>query len=246
MSNQGDWLRPPADLKLQNHEVHVWRAALDRSPELTQFFAKSLSADEQTRADRFRFEQHRQRFITGRGILRSLLGRYLQIAPDQLQFNYSDKGKPALANQTLQFNLAHSQGLALIAVSLDRPVGVDLEQIRAIADLNLLTQRFFSLTEHAAICNLPLDQQPKAFFRYWTCKEAYLKATGDGLSKLKGLEISLESSRSACLANVSQNEWHLQELAPAEGFVGAIVAFQQDWHLTCWHLALTKDLFHKR
>lgn len=236
MDNQGDWLRPPADLRLQNQEVHVWRATLDRSPALTQFFAKSLSVDEQTRADRFHFEHHRQRFITGRGILRSLLGRYLQIAPDQLQFNYSDQGKPSLANQTLQFNLAHSQGLALIAISLDRPVGVDLEQIRAIADLNALTQRFFSFTEHAAICSLPLDQQPKAFFRYWTCKEAYLKATGDGLSKLKGLEISLRSNQSACLANVSQHEWHLQELAPAEGFVGAIVALQQDCNLTCWQL----------
>ena len=233
MNNQGDWLSPPADLRLQNNEVHVWRSTLDLPTEL---FAKLLSSDEQVRADRFRFNQHRQRFIAGRGILRSLLGHYLQIPPDQVQFIYSEKGKPSLANQRLQFNVAHSQGLALYAVALDRPVGVDLEQVRAIVDLNALTQRFFSPNEHAAICNLPLDQQSQAFFRYWTCKEAYLKATGEGLAKLQALEISL-SSNQACLTKIPQGsieDWHLRELAPAEEFVGAIVASSQNCSFTCW------------
>ncbi len=233
MNNQGDWLSPPADLRLQNNEVHVWRSTLDLPTEL---FANLLSADEQVRADRFRFAQHRQRFIAGRGILRSLLGRYLKIAPNQLQFIYSEKGKPSLANQRLQFNVAHSQGLALYAVALDRPVGVDLEQVRAIVDLHALTRRFFAPDEHAAICNLPLDQQPKAFFRYWTCKEAYLKATGEGLAKLQALEISLDSNQ-ACLTKIPQGtiaDWHLRELAPAEEFVGAIVASNQNCSFTYW------------
>ena len=235
MDNQGDWLSPPADLRLQNNEVHVWRSTLDLPTEL---FAKLLSSDEQIRADRFRFAQHRQRFIAGRGILRSLLSRYLKIAPDQLQFVYSEKGKPSLVAQRLQFNVAHSQGLALYAFALDRPVGVDLEQVRAIADLNALTQRFFSPNEHAAVCNLPLDQQSKAFFRYWTCKEAYLKATGDGLAKLQALEVSLDSNQ-AYLTKIPQGniaDWRLQELVPAEGFVGAIVTSSQNCDLTCWQL----------
>ncbi len=214
----------------------MWRSTLDLPLESIDFFAKLLSSDEQIRADRFRFAQHRQRFIAGRGILRSLLGRYLQIAPDQLQFTYSEKGKPSLANQRLQFNVAHSQGLALYAVALDRPVGVDLEQIRAIADLDSLTQRFFTSNEHAAIVALPASQQSHVFFRYWVCKEAYLKATGDGLAKLQELEISLDSNQ-ACLTKISQGtvaDWHLRELGLEENFVGAIVSSSHHDNLTCW------------
>lgn len=234
MNNPGDWLRPPDDLKLQTNEVHVWRSSLDLPSDIE--LANLLSSDEQSRADRFRFAQHRQRFIAGRGILRSLLGRYLHIEPAQLEFIYSEKGKPSLANQRLQFNVAHSQGLALYAIALDRPVGVDLEQMRAIADLDALAQRFFSPKEHAAIAVLSTSQKSQAFFRYWACKEAYLKATGDGLAKLQELEISLDSNQ-AYLTKIPQGniaDWQLRELVPAENFVGAIVSSRQHCNLTCW------------
>ncbi len=238
MKKQSDWMRPPTNLRLQNDEVHVWRSTLDLPTESIERFAILLSSDEQIRADRFRFVQHRQRFIAGRGILRSLLGRYLQIEPDRVQFLYSEKGKPFLADQSLQFNVAHSQGLALYSVALDRPVGVDLEQIRAIADLDSLTQRFFTSNEYAAITALPINQQSRTFFRYWACKEAYLKATGDGLAKLQELEISL-SSKQACLKKIPQGniaDWHLRELDLEEDFVGAIVTSNQHLNLTCWQL----------
>ncbi len=238
MKNQSDWMRPPTDLRLQNDEVHVWRSTLDLPTESIECFAKLLSPDEQIRADRFRFAQHRQRFIAGRGILRSLLGRYLKIEPDRVGFLYSEKGKPFLADQSLQFNVTHSQGLALYAVALDRPVGVDLEQIRAIADLDSLTQRFFTPNEHTAIVALPASQKPQAFFRHWACKEAYLKATGDGLAKLQELEISLDSNQ-AYLTKIPQGnieDWTLRELAPTEDFVGAIVTSNQHHNLTCWQL----------
>ncbi len=238
MKNQGDWLHPPSDVTLQNDEVHVWRSTLDLPIESIDFFAKLLSSDEQSRADRFRFAQHRQRFIVGRGILRSLLGRYLPIEPDQLQFTYSEKGKPFLKHQRLQFNVAHSQGLALYAVALNHPVGVDLEQIRAIADLAALTHRFFTPNEHAAIVALPTSQQPNAFFRHWVCKEAYLKATGDGLAKLQELEIYLDSNQ-AYLKKIPQGNlenWHLRELDLESNFVGAIVSSSQHHNLTCWQL----------
>jgi len=238
MKNQSDWMRPPTDLRLQNDEVHVWRSTLDLPTESVEYFAKLLSSDEQIRADRFRFAQHRQRFIVGRGILRSLLGRYLQIKPDQVQFIYSEKGKPFLKDQPLQFNVAHSRGLALYAIALDHPVGVDLEQIRAIADLDSLTQRFFTPKEHVAIAALPVNQQPQAFFRHWACKEAYLKATGDGLAKLQELEIFLDLNQ-AYLTKIPQGnieDWTLRELAPAEDSVGALITSSQHHNLTCWQL----------
>ena len=158
--------------------------------------------------------------------------------PDRVQFIYSEKGKPALANQRLQFNVAHSQSLALYAVTLDYSIGVDLEAIRAIADLTALTQRFFSPNEHAAIAALPANQQSQAFFRYWTCKEAYLKATGHGLAKLQELEISLEFNQ-PCLRKIPQGnieDWHLRELTLESNFVGAVAVSNQHCNFIQWQL----------
>ena len=188
------WLSSPVDLTLSQDEVHVWRADLDLPAARLQQLVQSLSADEQVRAERFYFEQHRQRFIAGRGILRILLGRYLSVEPQQLRFDYTSSGKPALAktgDSRLQFNLSHSQGLALYAVTRDRQIGIDLEQLRPTADVEQIAQRFFSAQEYAAIQSLPPDQKLEAFFRYWTCKEAYLKATGDGLSQLERIEVEI-------------------------------------------------------
>lgn len=228
MKDVENWLTPPVRLSLEQQKIHLWRASLDLPQNQLQQLAKTLSLDEQNRADRFRFKSDRCRFIAGRGILRSLLGRYLQTEPKALQFSYGERGKPALStSDRLQFNLAHSQGLALYAVAYDRSVGVDLEHIRVLSDLEALTRRFFSPSEHAAICALPPKHQSEAFFRYWTCKEAYLKATGEGLANLQGLEISLSLKDSARLIRVPDgitNHWNLQEFTPAKEFVGAVVS----------------------
>lgn len=233
MKTADDWKIPPVNLSLATQEVHIWRVDLNLPPKQLQEVAKTLSPDEQHRADRFRFEQHRQRFIAGRGILRLLLGQYLQIAPETLKFDYQERGKPFLANSQLQFNLAHSQDLALYAITRDRAVGIDLEKIRAIDDLESLSHRFFSKNEHALLCALPASERLNVFFRYWTCKEAYLKATGAGLANLKGLEISLLPNRSACL---TMQDWQLQELTPAAEFAGAIVVSGQNSRFHYWRL----------
>src|SRR5262245_49624616 len=120
-------------LKLENDEVHVWRAVLDRTPMRVRSLRQLLAANEQGRADRFRFQKDREHFIVARGLLRIILGRYLNRQPNQLRFGYSQYGKPALSEESgcpgLRFNLSHSHGLALFAVSRGREVGVDIEQI---------------------------------------------------------------------------------------------------------------------
>ena len=234
-----EWLSSPVDLTLSKDEVHIWRAALDLPAARLQKLVKSLSADEQVRAERFHFEQHRQRFIAGRGILRTILGRYLGTEPQQLRFCYASSGKPALADDfedRLQFNLSHSQGLALYAVTRDRQVGIDLEQLRPTADVEQIAQRFFSAQEYAVIQALPPDQKQEAFFRYWTCKEAYLKATGDGLSQLERIEVSLTPGPAKLLKipGDRHQDWILQELKPATDYAAAIAVAGQDWQLTRW------------
>ena len=210
------WQNPPEDLKLGESEVHVWRVNLDAiSPPF-----EMLSADERSRADRFKFDQHRQRFIAGRGFLRSLLAHYLNTAPSTLEFHYGSYGKPFLKDSPIQFNLAHSQHLALYAVTRDRAVGIDIEQVRVVDQLEGLVQRFFLPSEAQAI-----QSQPALFFQYWTCKEAFLKATGTGLSKLKDLEID-QARLKTIPAEARSQQWQLQELTINDQFAGAIVIEQ--------------------
>lgn len=237
------WLTPPADLILSRDEVHVWQADLDPPALRLQQLAQTLSADEHSRAERFYFEQHRQRFIAGRGILRTILGYYLGIEPRQLQFCYGPRGKPALAESSgesiLQFNLSHSQGLALYAVTRDRQIGIDLEYIRSVSDIEQIALRFFSAQEYAVISELPPSQKQEAFFRYWTCKEAYLKATGEGLAQLDRIEVLLTPGEPVSLLSITGDlptaqGWVLQELTPASGYLAALAVAGQGWHLTCW------------
>jgi 4'-phosphopantetheinyl transferase len=201
-------------IQLGNSEVHIWQVNLDN---LNLHY---LSKNEQAKADRFKFDQHRTRFIAGRSFLRSLLSQYLQTDPMSLEFEYASHGKPSLKQSQIQFNLAHSQHLALYAVTYDRLVGIDIEAIRPVDDLENLVKRFFLPSEHKAI---QLDHS--LFFQYWTCKEAFLKATGTGLSKLK--EIEIENAQLKAIPDEARSrKWHLQQLEINNDFAGAIVIEQ--------------------
>lgn len=245
MTNQDClWHPPPKNLTLGNHDVHVWRAALDVPTDYLQQMVKTLSADEQQRADRFYFDRDRQRFIIGRGLLRTILGRYLGIEPSRVQFCYEARGKPVLADvdnkDRLRFNLSHSQGLALYAIACDREIGIDIEQIRPFPNAEDIAKRFFSVRESTEISTLPPEQQQTAFFKTWTCKEAYLKATGDGLAgSLDQVEVMLtpgEPPRLLSIRGDSQiaSHWSLYELKPASDYIAALAVAGQNWHLTCW------------
>lgn len=238
------WSFPPADLALSSNDVHVWRVYLDQPAQRLQQLAQTLSADELTKAERFYFERDRKHFIVGRGFLRSILGRYLDIEPGRLQFCYGSHGKPALAETPgriiLRFNLSHSQGLALYAVTCDREIGVDLEYIRPMPEAEQIVKRFFSAREHSVFCSIPPSQKHEAFFHCWTRKEAYLKAIGDGLAhSLDRIEVSLAPGEPAKLLSIEGSpqkaaRWSLQELKPAPGYVAAIAVEGSAWRLARW------------
>ncbi|MBN3880764.1 MULTISPECIES: 4'-phosphopantetheinyl transferase HetI [unclassified Nostoc] len=230
------WLPAPTALTLLPDEIHVWCIDLDQPETKLQSLAATLSSDETARAERFYFQEHRQRFIAGRGILRTILGSYLGIQPLQVQFNYQQRGKPVLADKFadsgLEFNLSHSQGLGLCAVNCTRPIGVDLEYIRPMSDIEALAKRFFLPREYEMLRSLSPNQQQEIFFRYWTCKEAYLKATGDGLSQLEQVEVSLTPTEPAKLEITE--DWSLFELVPANNYVAAVAVENFGWDLKCW------------
>jgi 4'-phosphopantetheinyl transferase len=226
------WPSAPAQQTLGATDVHIWAANLDLSTDALGRFSATLSKDEQERAAKFHFERHRNRFIAGRGILRSMLARYLDSQPEAVQFCYSPNGKPALcgrfAKSGLTFNLAHSENLALFAVARVSALGIDVEKIRPVTDANELVARFFSARENALFEQLAQDQKTIAFLNLWTRKEAWLKATGEGIGHLLAhVEVTFlpgEPARFLALPQYSalNANWFVRELRPAAGFVGAI------------------------
>ncbi|MGA9377302.1 MAG: 4'-phosphopantetheinyl transferase superfamily protein [Phormidium sp.] len=232
------WHFPPKNLTLLKDQVHIWRAELDLPTDLLTDLAVNLSLDERLRAERFYFERDQKKFIACRGLLRIILSRYLDLEPHQLEFKYSLQGKPELNNnnntqERLCFNVSHSQGLAVYAIALNRSVGIDLEYLRHIPDVEQLAERFFSPNEFRIINALPKQQQQERFFRFWTIKEAYLKATGEGLAGLQKIAVSFTPENSINLQNTETNlflntDWFCTEFKPGLEYTGALVVEGKD------------------
>ncbi len=238
------WCAPPDTLVLARDEVHVWRAFLDQPKPRCQRFLRTLAADERARAARFYFEKDREHFIVARGVLRTILGRYLSRVPQCLVFRYGAYGKPALAGETdsdaIRFNATHSDGVALYAVTRGREVGIDLERIRFDLAAMEIAERFFSPREVATLRTLPTEAQSQAFFRCWTRKEAYIKARGEGFSlTLDQFDVSLAPREPAALLGTQRgpsetSRWFLQELPLAPDYVAALAVEGRGWRLACW------------
>lgn len=238
-----NWPVSPAEPHLEPQAVHVWAAPLDLATEQIGDLESLLSPDELERAGKFRFPHLRNRYVAARGSLRVLLGRYLRCEPAALEFSYSSRGKPALKGQgvdQLHFNLAHSHDLALIAVTRAAPVGVDVERIRPMRDADRIAERFFSAREAEAFRNVPAAEQDAAFFALWTRKEAWLKATGDGISEsLSKFEVTfLPADEPRVLAIAGDTAagaaWSLRALNPVSGFVGALAVQHRGVRPECW------------
>jgi 4'-phosphopantetheinyl transferase len=238
-----DWAVPD-NARLGTEEVHVWRASLDVADDEVRPLEPWLSMEEQQRAARFLFPHDRRRFVVRRAVLRALLGRHLGAPPSRVAFTNGPYGKPALAypfdNVGLFFSLSHSKDLALFALTYNRAVGVDVEWIRPLSDAIAIARTHFSEGENVALSSLSPGDRTVGFFNCWTRKEAYVKATGEGLSRrLDSFEVSLAPGEPArLLSSANANDggpWLLRGLTPAPGFVGAVVAAGDQWVVRCWH-----------
>jgi 4'-phosphopantetheinyl transferase len=230
---------PLHSLTLGHTEVHLWRARLD--DQLAESLKLLLSAEETARANRFHFAKDRNHFIVSRGLLRRLLAAYLGVASSaDLSFSYGEKGKPFLAeNQqgSINFNLAHSHGMALYAFSHDRELGVDLEFVKDELADEQIAKRFFSTTEVEALQRVPAELSRQAFFNCWTRKEAYIKARGEGLSMpLNEFDVSLAPGEPAALLRNHKDaaevtRWSMKSVPMETGYVAALVVEGHDWEL---------------
>lgn len=218
-------------MELSPDEVHVWCASLDQPITQIQMLSETLSPDERMRAERFHFEKDRSHFVVNKGMLRTILGRYLSVEPDKLQFCYEKHGKPALAdisgNGRICFNSSRSGGLALYAFTRNREIGVDIEHIHDISEMGQIVERFFSKRERVVFRSLPESKKKEAFFNCWTRKEALVKAIGDGLyCSLDQFDVSLSPGEPAKLLRIKGDlkevsRWSIQDLRPASEFAAA-------------------------
>jgi 4'-phosphopantetheinyl transferase len=230
VTSTGVWRAPPPP-PLGDGAVHVWRIRVDG--ELDGDRWSVLSPDERDRAHRFHFEIHRRCFVVAHAAARRILAGYANMSAESLAFTTGEFGKPALTNApNLQFNLSHSGDLALLAVSRSGDVGVDVERWNARIDHLNLAEHFFSEGEQAALRGLAhSDTQVVAgFFAAWSRKEAYLKASGHGITRgLHHFHVSLVPGEPARLIgdqldDVATERWVMCELPAGDGYSAALVA----------------------
>ena len=215
---------------LGDEDVQVWTLNETVQQDLLHHLKQFLSPDELERAARFRFPVDQERFVVSRGILRCLLAGYLATEPNSFHFEYSDKGKPYLSSASeLQFNVAHSGAVVLWAFARGRRLGIDVEEIRSDFSTQDIAERFFSAAERQALRTLPTKRRHQAFFQCWTRKEAFVKATGDGLSlPLDQFDVTLAPGQPAHLiaTRPDANEvrrWSMHNLHVHPNYAAALV-----------------------
>jgi 4'-phosphopantetheinyl transferase len=238
------WCFPPKAIVLKNDEVHVWRASLDAGIAYEKNLACCLSEDERRQSERFHFQLDREHFIAARSLLRNILGLYLKVEPRKLRFCYGPKGKPLLTREfgegSVRFNLSHSHGIALYALTQGREIGIDIEYIRPHFADRQVAERFYSPNEVATLNALPTRMQSEAFFACWTRKEAYIKAKGKGLTiPLNSFDVSLAPGQKTALLRVEgdcqeASRWSLIDLYPEDGYAATLAVEGHDWLLKCW------------
>ena len=240
-----EWRTPPPELSLPAHAIHVWRADLGLEAAYLRRLERNLSADERARASRFRFAPDRDRFVGARGLLREILAPYLDTSPWRLNFGYGAHGKPFLAEEeysTLRFNVSHSFDAMLLAIAHLREVGVDVESVRNIGHaIDGIGDTVLSEPEKQALARFDGEDKRTNFLRFWTLKEAYIKADGRGVSlPLKRIDVSAPDGRVTVLDEATGEwrrcaRWKLRTLAPVPGYAAALAAEGQDWRLALWH-----------
>ncbi len=215
-----------APLRLDPDCVAVWTARLDDLPVPAEQLGQHLTAEELVRGERFRSPHIRDQFVRARGLLRLLLGRYLQCAPQDVPIGVAADGKPLLVGVALEFNVSHTGGAAVIAVS-SRPVGIDIETVREVSNQDALVRRFFAPSEREQFGRLPTELRAAAFFRGWTCKEAVLKGIGCGTRDLDRCVVDLDPRRPSRVVGPPEtvSSWSVASWTP-EGDYAAAVAVE--------------------
>ncbi len=229
---------------LATDEVHLWIADLDAPMFTFPTLTETLSADEKARARRFHFERDKRRLVARRGTLRAILGFYLAVDPNRLRFCYGRHGKSGLADGVsggvIQFNVCSSDGVAVYAFTRIRKIGVDIEHVHDMPEMDGLAAQFFSEREYDTFRRLPKGVRKKAFYNCWTRKGAFIKAIGTGFHHpLKSFDVSLMPDEAARISAIRGDpttigRFSIQDLKVFPGFTSALVMEGQGWYSEGW------------
>ena len=211
-----------------------------------------LSDEERARAARFRFDEPRRQFVICRATLRKLLGTMCGVAPQVVSFQYGSRGKPELLFQGLtssvpqiEFNLSHSGTIGLIAIAVGASIGIDVEECNPAVKFLQLAERFFAPLEATELMNLNPEKQLDGFYRGWTCKEAYIKAKGDGLSlSLASFRVAIDPDQPASLCHVDGHpdeptNWTAESLKVRDDHAAAVMVRRPECRIALWDWAAT-------
>ena len=243
--NNSIWKIPKSQIFLYEDDLHIWKSPLNIDVQRVQFLKSLLSTDETKRAERFYFDKDKEHFEVGRGILRVLLGNYLNINPKKIKFHYNQFGKPFITDQfknsKIQFNLSHSKDMLVLVFCKTANVGIDIEFMRTDFDLLRLARQFFSKREVKELISTPSNLLREAFFNCWTRKEAFIKAKGKGLSiPLDKFDVSSAPGKPARLCYYNENpseisDWFLYELnGIGENYISSVAIKGRPENMKYW------------
>jgi 4'-phosphopantetheinyl transferase len=241
------------DFALGPRDIHIWYADLDQAACSAHPFANLLSKDEQLRASKFHFDTDKNRYIAAHGILRKILGRYLNANPSDIRFDVGDFEKPRLrhpwSSSGLRFNMSHSRGCGMFAVARNRDIGIDIEFFREVMEMEDIAQSTFNPEEHLALLRIPRGNRQTAFFSCWTRKEAFVKAIGQGLSyPLNLFQVSVTPNPGECdllLGHNTGDDWSIWDI-PAGPEAAAALAASGDCPLISYKRWTTPSVLEKQ
>ncbi len=217
------------DLSLQPSQLHVWSVCKSDHENRLQEYWDILNEAEKERALTFRFLKDRYCFIIARGVLRNLLGAYIQMAPDQVKFQFGHNGKPYVHHPSqIKFNISHSGDTILLGFVQKHSIGIDVEYTKRKVDVKKIAELFFAEEEVTSLFRLDQAYHTQAFYNCWTRKEAFIKAVGSGLSfPLDQFVVSLDSTKEATLIDTKwdkkeKDKWMLNTIEPGKDYIGAV------------------------
>ncbi len=220
--------------------MHIWHASQDFSSDKLEYLKAILSFDEAKRAEKFIFDKDHKNYIAARGLLRILLSNYLNLDPEEIKFSYNKYGKPILDNdRNLKFNISHSGSKFICGITIDKSIGVDIEKLRAVDNADEIVESNFSESEKLEYKCIPDRLKQKAFFAFWTRKEAYIKAIGKGLFfPLNDFSVSIMPDKPAKILHFKNDlqkisEWTIEEINLSKEHVAAVAVESRDCSFQC-------------
>ena len=222
-------------------DIHVIFSRLAAEKDFLDQLRQVLSPDEKERARLFRFDEHRNSFIVSRGLLRIILGNCVGTESSAIRFVYGSRGKPSTPNsRRIRFNLSHSGDFVVYALAKGQELGVDVEHIRPVENMEEIARHFFSADEFRELWTVPHDRRTKAFFDCWTRKEAFIKAIGHGLSyPLNRFQVTLLPDEPAGFVSIngrpgSETQWSLHDVSPTKEYAASLVVEHRSSRIRAW------------